>query len=148
MRAALAILALALGPAACVERKVSIGSVPAGATVWVNDREVGVTPCEFGFTHYGTFDVRLALEGHEPLVTGAEASPPWWDSIPFDLVAELIPGRFVSRVAWSFELVPTSVTPEELRRRAEELRDRTAAPAVTPGPAATPAPEASGPASR
>ena len=65
-------LAFSLAGVACVERMVSIESVPAGATVWVNDREVGVTPCEFSFTHYGTFDVRVAAEGHEPLVTGAE----------------------------------------------------------------------------
>jgi hypothetical protein len=147
MRAALAILALALGPAACVERKVSIESVPAGATVWVNDREVGVTPCEFAFTHYGTFDVRVALEGHEPLVTGAEATPPWWDSIPLDLVAEILPARFVSHTDWRFELVPSAVTPEELRRRAEELRDRTAPPATAPAPTG-PSPEASGPGAR
>lgn len=134
----LAILATSSALAGCVERKVSIGSVPAGATVWVNDREVGVTPCEFGFTHYGTFDVRMSLEGHEPLVTGAEAIPPWWDSIPFDLFAELLPGTRVSRTDWTFELVPTSVTGEELRRRAEELRRRTSQPA----------PEAPAPASR
>jgi len=129
---------LTLGLAGCVERKVSITSVPSGATVWVNDREVGVTPCEFGFTHYGTFDVRLSLEGHEPLVTGAEAIPPWWDSIPFDLFAELLPGTRVSRTDWTFELVPTSVTGDELRRRADELRRRTSPPAT----------EASAPASR
>lgn len=136
--ASLGWIAVAGGLVACVERKVSIESVPAGATVWVNDREVGITPCEFSFTHYGTYDVRVALDGHEPLVTGAEASPPWWDSIPFDLFAEVLPGRYVSRVDWRFELVPTAVTPEELRKRAEELRGRTAPPA----------PEASGPASR
>ena len=130
-------------PLACVERKVSIESVPAGATVWVNDREVGVTPCEFAFTHYGTFDVRVALEGHEPLVTGAVAEPPWWDSIPFDLLAEILPGTYVSRVDWRFELVPTAVTPEELRRRAEELRGRTTAPV-----SGSPATGASGSASR
>jgi hypothetical protein len=125
-------LAFSLAGVACVERKVSIESVPAGATVWVNDREVGVTPCEFSFTHYGTFDVRVAAEGHEPLVTGAEASPPWWDSIPFDLFAEIIPADFTSRTEWRFELVPVSVSSEELRRRAEELRDRTTAPVKPP----------------
>ena len=136
-RVALALTALVLMPLGCVERTVSIESVPSGATVWVNDREVGVTPCEFSFTHYGTFDVRVALEGHEPLVTGAAAIAPWWDTIPLDLVAELLPGRFVSRNAWRFELVPSEVSPEELLRRAGELRERTA----TPGPEVS-APEA------
>lgn len=130
------LLAFAFLPTACVERKVSIESVPAGATVWVNDREVGVTPCEFSFTHYGTYDVRVALEGHEPLVTGAEAIAPWWDSIPFDLFAEILPGRFVSRSAWRFELVPSRVPSEELLRRADELRGRTAKPGPeVPAPA-------------
>jgi hypothetical protein len=138
MRVALAIVALASGPAACVERTVSIESEPPGATVWVNDREVGVTPCEFSFTHYGTFDVRVVLDGHEPLVTGAEATAPWWDHIPFDLVAEILPAKFVSRTAWRFELVPSEVSPGELLRRAAELRERTA----------TPGPEVPAPASR
>ena len=125
-RVALALTALVLMPLGCVERTVSIESVPSGATVWVNDREVGVTPCEFSFTHYGTFDVRVALDGYEPLVLGAEATAPWWDTMPLDLVAEVLPGRFVSRNAWRFELVPGEVAPEELLRRAGELRGRTA----------------------
>jgi len=130
---------LLAGPVGCVRRVVSIESAPPGATVWVNDREVGSTPCEFEFTHYGTYEVRLAREGHEPLVTGADAIAPWWDTIPLDLFAELLPVSLEARNAWRFELEPLAVPPGVLLERAAELRRRTVEGLSDP-----PAPEASG----
>lgn len=106
----------------CVERVIEITSDPAGALVWINDREVGRTPLEVEFLHYGTFDVRLELDGYEPLDTSGEAMPPWWDQVPFDLFAEAVPGQPESRVEWHYELAPRNDDRSALMERALELR--------------------------
>ncbi|MEM1099581.1 MAG: PEGA domain-containing protein [Planctomycetota bacterium] len=83
-------------------RTVTIESEPAGALVWLNDREVGRTPLTVPFTFYGTYDVRLEAEGHEPLWTTAEAEPPWWEHPPADLFGEAFGGEVA--LQWHFEL--------------------------------------------
>ena len=56
------------------ERVIEITSEPAGAVVWLNDRELGRTPVQTEFLFFGVYDVRLALEGYEPVVTSREAA--------------------------------------------------------------------------
>jgi hypothetical protein len=115
-------LGMGLGPlSGCVQRTISISSHPEGALVWLNGREVGRTPVEVEFLHYGTYDVRLTKDGYESMLTSGEAKPPWWDSIPFDLVAEMTPGEKVSRIAWHYDLL---VLPEDPDRLRADLRDR------------------------
>lgn len=117
----LALAALAtLGPLGCVRRTIEITSDPSGALVILNDREVGRTPVEVEFTYYGDYDVRLSLEGHEPLVTVGKASAPIWDNVPLDLGAELFPADLESRVVWHFVLLPE--TGEGLLDRANAAR--------------------------
>lgn len=124
-RAAILVVGAAgLGLGGCVERVVSITSTPPGALVTLNDREVGRTPVDVRFVHYGTFDVRLALEGYEPLSTVGDASPPVWDAAPLDFFAEVAPFRLSSRIEWHYDLEPEMVDPGELVERARELRGR------------------------
>lgn len=123
----------------CAERRLAITSEPAGATVWVNDVEVGRTPVEANFTHYGMYDVRLRLDGYEPISTSAEAEAPWYEFVGADLITEAIPfgsldgsGRGVTtRVAWNFAMVPVlergadkAAFEAELLERANALRAR------------------------
>lgn len=126
----------------CVRRVLSITSDPTGASVWLNDREIGRTPCEAEFTYYGTYDVRLALDGYEPLDTSAEAVAPAWDYLGPDLVSEAIPAKLVSTNAWHFTLTPASNDPASLLERAKAMRDATQPkPADPPAPEPTPTPE-------
>jgi hypothetical protein len=118
MLAAASCLALA----GCVKRTMRITSDPSGALVWVNDREVGRTPIDVGFVHYGTYDVRLIKEGYEPLLTFGEANPPLWDNVPLDLAAELLPFELRSDVHWHYVLEPTDESRTRLIERGEELR--------------------------
>lgn len=97
---------LCLNAAGCVKRTMRITSDPSGALVWVNDREVGRTPVDAEFVHYGTYDVRLIKDGFEPLLTFGEASPPLWDNVPLDLAAELLPFELKSTVHWHYVLEP------------------------------------------
>ena len=108
-------------------------SDPSGATVWLNDREIGRTPCEAEFTYYGTYDVRLALDGFEPLDTHAEAVAPAWDYLGPDLIAEAMPARLTSENRWHFTLTPVSNDHAALLERAKAMREATVPPAPAPG---------------
>jgi hypothetical protein len=115
---------LLLAPAGCVRRTLQITSEPPGALVWVNHREVGRTPLEIDFTYYGTYDVQLAREGHEPVLTSADASPPVWDIIGLDFVFDVVPFESHSRVEWHFDLEERDGDLDALVERARELRSR------------------------
>ncbi|USN99844.1 MAG: PEGA domain-containing protein [Phycisphaeraceae bacterium] len=115
----------------CIDRKIRVTSDPPGATVWLNDVEIGQTPAEADFMYYGTYDVRLELDGYEPLWTSQKASAPFWQWPGPDLIAEAIPARFDDVVEWHFELRPaleTTTDPATLRGelidRARELSER------------------------
>ena len=125
----------------CVRRTVTITTEPAGALVWLNDREVGRTPLEVDFDFYGTYDVRLEREGYEPVMTFGRADAPWWDIVGLDLVSELVPADLHSRIAWHFELQPLDTDREALLGRARELRSKLAdqpAPDIPDPPEADP----------
>ena len=53
----------------CTAGSTSITSEPAGAIVWLNDREVGRTPLLIDFLYGGEYDVRLEKDGFEPVMT-------------------------------------------------------------------------------
>lgn len=110
---------------ACVRRTVEITSTPSGALVLLNDREVGRTPLTTEILYYGTYDVQLRLEGHEPINGSAEAKAPAWDWIGPDLVAELIPVDFTSRNVWHFTMTPVDLDPAAVLLRARGLQSRT-----------------------
>ena len=143
--AGLGAVATALLAGGCVERVVTITSEPPGALVYLNDREIGRTPVEARFVHYGTFDVRLLLEGWEPLSTVGEARPPVWDTVPLDFFATILPVPLESRVAWHYELEPARGDEAGMIERAMELRERVNEPmaGVEPEPAAD-GPDSSG----
>lgn len=111
------------------ERVISITSEPSGALVWLNDVELGRTPVETSFTFFGTYDVRLALAGYEPVLTSREAVAPLHEAPGIDFVAAALPGTRRTRVEWHFELaaLPTDdagkrAAEGELLKRAGELR--------------------------
>lgn len=125
-------LLMPLGLAGCLERKLSITSEPPGALVYANDIELGRTPLEADFTYYGKYDVRVELEGHEPLRTMASADAPLYEIPPFDLVAMALPFTFEKTVRWHFDLKPmlestldSRQLEDELVARARELRGMT-----------------------
>ena len=106
----------------CVRRTIMITSEPAGVLVWVNDREVGRTPVDIDFEHYGVYDVRLESAGHEPMMTSGKAAPPWWDGVGADFFAELVPADLHSEIHWHYVLTPLIEDREALVERADRLR--------------------------
>jgi hypothetical protein len=134
---------LVAGSTGCVRRTLRITSEPPGALVWLNDREVGRTPVDVEFVYYGTYDVRLVLEGYEPLLTTGKVDPPLWDMIGVDFVAEVLPVQLESNASLHYELEPRDDDPVELVERAREMRGRLAPPAAAAEEAT--APDAEGP---
>ncbi len=137
---AIAGCAALVGLSGCIERRIRVTSEPPGAIVWLNDREIGRTPVETGFTFHGDYDVRLALEGHEPIHTERRAKAPVHEWPGIDLVAHALPVTFDNTIEWHFDLEPSlEVTQERdayetgLVERAERLRQH-AITGIAPAP--------------
>jgi hypothetical protein len=109
----------------CVERKLTINTEPAGATVILNDEEIGTSPVTVSFNWYGDYNIRITKEGYETLKTHRELKGPWYDVFPFDFFAMLNPARTVDSYEWTFELAPKQEpTREQLLQNAEELKEK------------------------
>ena len=125
----------------CVERRIVVTTEPPGALVYINDLEVGRTPLQTSFLYHGWYDVRVELEGYEPLRTEAEAAAPLYEYPPIDLVAEALPMRIRNVQRWHFVLAPLEegVLPVEEAERllAERARAMRAELAATPRPKAS-----------
>lgn len=146
--AALALLLIpALFAAGCMTRTGIITSEPSGARVVVNEVDIGITPCEFDFAYYGTYDALLTLPGYEPARVPLRFRQPWYEFPPLDLPASALPalraadgtpGRpGVHTVRREhIVLVPTPpATPAseaQLLDRARELRERAIRQPSTP----------------
>ena len=121
--AALLLGAAVFSAAGCIRRTLAITTEPSGALLWLNDREVGRTPVEVDFDHYGTYDVRLERDGYEPMMTSGKAKAPWWDTVGLDLIAEAVPGTLTSRIEWHYVMQPVDDDRERLIERARDLRE-------------------------
>lgn len=90
-RLAASLLALATLAVGCApERTLVIRSIPAGATVRLDDQKIGVTPLRHPFYHYGTRQVVLYKEGCHTHSERIELVPPWYARFPLDFVSEVL----------------------------------------------------------
>jgi len=124
----------------CVRRTVAITSDPPGATVTVNDVQVGRTPCEFDFMFHGVYDVLFEKPGYEPLRKPMRASAPLSEYPPVDLGALAWPGGVHTKHRWHVTLLPSAeslITSDEQRaafeadllNRANQAKQSAAPPA-------------------
>jgi hypothetical protein len=131
----------------CVTRRYLITSDPPGAMVFRNNQPVGHTPLQMPFLYYGKYKFQLVKDGYETLDVEPELAPPWYEWPGLDFVSEnVIPYKFRDVRCFHYQLVPlASVRPDDVRRRADQLRDRgqqinpkPPAPAPAPPPAGVP----------
>jgi hypothetical protein len=115
---------LVIAAAGCVERKLTINTNPAGAQVFLNDEELGVSPVTTSFSWYGDYNITIRKQGCETLQTHRKLESPWYDLFPFDFAAQVIyPGRIVDSYEWSFDLQPQKeVNRQELIQQAQQLK--------------------------
>ncbi|MGD0571496.1 MAG: PEGA domain-containing protein [Sedimentisphaerales bacterium] len=114
---------LIVGVTGCVERKLTINTNPAGAQVFLNDEEIGVSPVTTSFNWYGDYNITIRKQGCETLQTHRKLQAPLHDLFPFDFVTQILyPGRIVDSYEWSFDLKPQKdVGRQELIQAAEQL---------------------------
>ncbi len=126
---------LAVGPG-CVQRRLTIRSSPPGALVYIDDYEIGTTPCSTDYIYYGTRKFRLVRDGYETLVLEQRIPPPWYQYFPLDFVSENVwPGEIRDERTLNFQLVPQRISPSgEVLGRAENLRTSSRAGATSPIP--------------
>ncbi len=144
--ALLAALIICASQAGCVTRRLTIISDPPGASVYVDNEEVGVTPCSVSYIYYGTRQVTLVKDGYETRTLLQELPAPWYEYFPIEFVTEnFIPWELRDERTVEYKLLPQALTPaSQLLGRGEELRQgvqiqRQLAPPAT-GPAAFDAP--------
>jgi len=115
---------LALCPAGCVRRRMTIRTDPPGAVVKVDHHEIGRTPVSAPFVYYGTRQVQLVKDGYETLTVQQPIGLPWYQIPPLDFITEnLLPWEIRDEREFQFAMQPTRNVPtEELMGRAEQLR--------------------------
>lgn len=125
--ATVAILACATG---CVQRRMTIRSNPPGALVYVDNREIGITPASVSFIYYGTRQIRLVKDGYETLVVQQPVLPPWYQIPPLDFFSEnIVPGELRDQRTFTYQMRPQMVVPtDQLIQRGEGLRSAAQAP--------------------
>jgi PEGA domain-containing protein len=126
------VLVLPLLLVGCVERILTVKSDPPGAAVYVDGERAGETPCDVQYTWYGTRTVTLERDGFVSVSRHVELNTPWWQIFPIDFVTDVIIPftiRDRSEVHFLLEREPGGpVDVDAVRRRAEELREKTKQP--------------------
>lgn len=109
----------------CVERQLTINTVPSGALVELNDEQIGLSPVMVNFNWYGDYNVVIRKEGFETLKTHRELKGPWYDKFPFDFFAQCLnPKKIIDKYEWTFELEPKKeVNRDQLLQDAQNLKE-------------------------
>ncbi len=126
---------LAVLPTGCVTRRYLITSDPPGAMVYRDGQPIGPTPVEEPFIYYGKYRFRLVKDGYAPLDVEPELVPPWYQWPGVDFVTEnLICYTFRDVQCLHFQMQPVEmVRPDDVRARAEQLRQRGKSIQTPPG---------------
>ena len=142
----LALLSACVCTVGCVTRRLTVKSNPPGASLYIDDSEIGVTPVSTTYLRYGKRKFRLVKDGYETLTAIQPVPAPWYQIPPLDFLSEnLIPGEIKDQRTLNFNLQPQkNVETAELRARAEELRAKTRSTQsgqATAGPVYPPPPD-------
>jgi hypothetical protein len=128
---------------------MTIVTNPPGALAYVDNYEIGTTPCSTDYTFYGTRQIRLVKDGYETLVVNQPLPPPWYQIPPLDFFSEtLLPNELRDERTLSYQLTQQVLVPtDHLLARAENLRrGHVVVPAAAAAPPTGAAPETSVPA--
>jgi hypothetical protein len=137
------LLALAACATGCVRRRLTVRSNPPGAVVYVDNQQIGTTPCSVDFTYYGTREIRLVKPGYETLAVTQPIPTPWYQYPGIDFISEnLTPYKIRDNRTVSYDLAPQRMAaPDEIIARGEQLRQQlqtSVAPATFAAPIGPP----------
>lgn len=120
-----AILCLTLlSTTGCIRRRMTIDSVPRGAMVYVDGKQIGRTPISTDFTYYGTRNIRLELDHYQTLHIRQPVRPPWYQYGGVDFFADnFSPNEVKDQHTWTYTLLPQTVASrDQVLSRADQLR--------------------------
>jgi hypothetical protein len=135
-----ALIGLMLLPGSgCVRRRLHVRSNPPGALVYVDNQQIGTTPCSVDFTYYGTREIRLIKPGYETLTINQPIPTPWYQIPPLDFVSEnLTPMRIRDNRTVTFDMAPQIIVPPNvIVDRASQLRQEAQQYPVVPAAASS-----------
>ncbi len=120
----------------CVRRRMTIRSHPPGAQVFVDDQEIGTTPCSTAYIYYGKRNVMLVKDGYKTEKLVHQFTVPWYEYVPLDFINEnLNPNEIRDERTIDVTLVPQeNVPPEKLLERANNLRGGARTGLISPLP--------------
>jgi hypothetical protein len=123
-----------LSQAGCVRRRLTVRTTPPGAQVFIDDQEIGTTPCSAAFTYYGTRKITVMKEGYRTETLYQQIHPPWYELPPLDFVVEnLVPREIRDERVVDVQLVPEEIVPpQRLLERAQSLRESARSGTITP----------------
>lgn len=142
------LVGVALVSNGCVRRRLTVRSNPPGALVYVDNQQIGTTPCSVDFTYYGTRELRLVKPGFETLTVNQPIPAPWYQVPPLDFFSENVtPVKMRDNRTVLYEMTPQIIVPtQHLLERANELRceaeQGVVVPAIAPAPASIAPPPA------
>ncbi|MEX2306946.1 MAG: PEGA domain-containing protein [Pirellulales bacterium] len=139
-RIVLLIMLMLLSATGCVRRRLNVRTNPPGALVYVDNQQIGTTPCSVDFTYYGTREIRLVKPGYETLTLNQPIPAPWYQVPPLDFVSEnLVPTKIRDNRTVTYNLAPQLIVPTpQLLDRANQLRQETLQYPTTPASASVP----------
>jgi hypothetical protein len=111
----------------CLRRRMLVRSNPPGAMVYVDNQQIGMTPCSTDFIYYGTREIRLVKPGYETLTVDQPIPAPWYEIPPLDFVSEnMVPREIQDYRTLAYNLTPQAIVPtNQLLGRAQQLRQAT-----------------------
>ena len=118
------VASLLLPSMGCVRRRLNVRTNPPGALVYVDNQQIGTTPCSVDFVYYGTREIRLVKPGFETLTVNQPIPTPWYQYPPLDFISEnLIATKIRDNRTVTYNLAPQVIVPTgELVDRANLLR--------------------------
>jgi hypothetical protein len=140
-KATFVLIVLMLLPAGgCVRRRLNVRSNPSGALVYVDNQQIGTTPCSVDFTYYGTREIRLIKPGYETLTVNQPIPTPWYQIPPLDFISEnLTPVKIRDNRTVAFDMSPQIIVPTDvIVDRASQLRQEALQYPVAPAAVAVP----------
>lgn len=128
----LLLLGLAIFAIGCVERKMTLRSVPTGARVRLDAEDLGETPVTVRFDHYGGRDVTFSKPGYYRLHETFRVKPPYYQRFGLDYFFEhLWPWTLEDHQTFTFHLVrirelekPDRIDTAPIEERQQEMLDR------------------------
>lgn len=134
------LIILAASATGCVRRRLNVRTNPPGALVYVDNQQIGTTPCSVDFTYYGTREIRLVKPGYETLTVNQPIPTPWYEYIPLDFVSEnLVPNKIRDNRTVTYDLAPQVIMPpQQLVERGNQLRQQALQFPVVPAGATVP----------